>query len=421
MSGLSRIVVTGMGAVTPFGVGVSSFWEGIVSGKSAAVETADEYLKQWAPVTAPAADFDPRQYLNPKQIQQTDRFTQMALVAAAEALEDAGWKDGDGLLDSYEPVRIGISVGCALGGIQTLEEGSARLASGKSNKVSARLVPKAIPNAAGAALAKQFGIHGPVMTYSTACASSANSIGEAAYWLQLDKADMVLAGGTECLFSPSILSSLRSAGALASSGGDFSAWSRPFDKNRTGMVMGEGAAFVVLEKLEHAIARQATIYAELIGYGTSNDAYHETSPDPTGRSAKLAMEAALRSAGLTIGDIDYINAHATATPAGDLAESTALRELFGEQLDRIPVSSIKGAIGHLLGTAGAIESIACIKAIEDGILPPTINCTDKEEWAPADIIPEKGRKQSIQTALSNSFGFGGQNGVLIWRQPGSAE
>ncbi|QAY67601.1 beta-ketoacyl-[acyl-carrier-protein] synthase family protein [Paenibacillus protaetiae] len=417
----TRIVVTGMGAVTPFGVGVAPFWEGIVSGRSAVTETQDELLKQWAPATAAAIGFQPEQHLTAKQIQQTDRFAQMALVAAMEAFKDAGFANAEELTARYAPDRIGIAVGNSLGGIQTVEEGATRLAAGKSSKVSARLVPKALPNAAAAALAKEYGIHGPVMTYSAACASSANSIGEAGYWLRLGEADIVLAGGTECLFSPPIMSSLRSAGALAHEGADYAAWSRPFDKSRTGMVMGEGAAFVVLETLESAKARNAVIYAELAGYGTSNDAYHETSPDPSGQSAKLAMQKALRSARLEPQDIDYINAHATATPAGDRAESAALLSLFGEHLDRIPVSSIKGAIGHLLGTAGAIESIACIKALCDGVLPPTINCDDKEEWAPADIIPHKGRAQQIKRALSNSFGFGGQNGVLVWQHAGLAE
>lgn len=416
MAGHTRIVVTGMGAVTPFGAGVSSFWDGIRSGRSGIIETPDEYLRQWAPATAPAVGFKPEEFLSPRVLQLTDRFSQLALVAAMEALKDAGWADADALQGSYASDRIGISVGNALGGVQTLEDGSARLSSGKSSRVSARLVPKTLPNAAGAAIAKHYDIHGPVMTYSTACASSANAIGEASYWLRLGEADMVLAGGAECLYSPAILSSLRSAGALAVGEGDFAAWSRPFDKKRTGMVMGEGAAFLVLERLESAQARGANIYAELIGYGSSNDAYHETSPDPSGRSAKLAMERALRSAGLGIGDIDYINAHATATPAGDQAEAAALRELFGDELRRIPVSSIKGSIGHMLGTAGAIESIACVLALRDGVLPPTVNCDDKEEWAPPDIVPNESRVQPIRRALSNSFGFGGQNGVLVWQR-----
>lgn len=416
MTERTRIVVTGMGAVTPFGVGVPLFWDGIIGGRSAIRETADEYLRQWAPATAQAIDFRPEDYLDKKQIQNTDRFTQLGVVAAMEALRDAGWTDAASLRDSYDCDRIGISIGCAFGGVQTLEAGSARLSTGRSSRVGPRLVPKSIPNAAGATIAMQFDIHGPVMTYSTACASSANAIGEAGYWLRLGEADMVIAGGAECLFSPAILAGLRAAGALATDGPeDFSKWSRPFDTHRTGMIMGEGAAMLVLETLDHARARGARIYAELVGYGSSNDAYHETSPDPKGRGAKLAMERALRSAGLTNADIDYINAHATATSAGDLAESAALRDTFGDHLDQIPVSSIKGAVGHMLGTAGAIESIACIQALRTNMLPPTLNCEEKEAAAPKDVVPNHSREQHITHALSSSFGFGGQNGVLIWQ------
>lgn len=416
MTERTRIVVTGIGAVTPFGVGVPLFWGGLIAGQSAVRETEDEYLRQWAPAIAYTKQFNPAEFLDKKQVQNTDRFTQMGLVAASEAIKDAGWESNLAIADSYAQDRIGVSIGCALGGVQTLESGSERLATGRSSRVGPRLVPKSIPNAAGAAIAMQYRFQGPVMTYSTACASSANSIGEASYWLRLGEADMVVAGGAECLFSPAILAGLRAAGALATEGPeDFSKWSRPFDNARSGMVMGEGAAMLVLETLDHAKARGAHIYAELVGYGTSNDAYHETSPDPHGGGAKLAMDRALRSAGLTIRDIDYINAHATATPAGDMAESAALRDTFGEALDHIPVSSIKGAVGHMLGTAGAIESIACIKALTTETLPPTLNCDDKDEIAPKDVVPNHSRKQQIHRALSNSFGFGGQNGVLIWQ------
>lgn len=410
-----------MGAVTPFGVGVPIFWDGIVTGQSAIRQTEDEYLRGWAPVVAAATSFDPAPYLDKKQIQNSDRFTQMGLVAAMEALADAGFPSPEALRGEYDPSRIGISIGCAFGGVQTLEDGAARLSSGRSSRVGPRLVPKSIPNAAGASIAMHYGIQGSVMTYSTACASSANAIGEASYWLRLGEADMVLAGGAECLFSPAILAGLRAAGALATEGPEsFSEWSRPFDKARTGMVMGEGAAMLVLETLERAQARGAHIYAELVGYGSSNDAYHETSPDPKGRGATLAMSKALRSAGLSANDIDYINAHATATPAGDLAESAALRETFGKHIDEIPVSSIKGAVGHMLGTAGAIESIACIQAIRTETLPPTLNCHDKEELAPKDVVPNVSRKAKITRALSSSFGFGGQNGVVIWQAPPEA-
>lgn len=417
MSNDTRIVVTGMGAVTPFGEGASLFWDQLISGHSAVRETEDPYLRQWAPAAAQVKDFNPASTLNRKLIKNTDRFTQLALVAAQEALHDAGWENPDALHETYPDHRIGISMGCTFGGVQSLEQGTVRIANGVSTKVNPRLVPKAIPNAAAATIATLYGIHGPVITYSTACASSSNSIGEASDWLKLGRADMVVAGGTECLFSPAILSGLRSSGALAVTGPeDFSKWSRPFDKQRKGMVMGEGAAILILETLEHALKRNAKIYAELIGYGTSNDAYHETSPQPEGVSAKLAMRNALESASLNPSDIDYINAHATATVNGDMAESIALQSLFGDHLKEIPVSSIKGSIGHMLGAAGAIESIACIKTICTSMVPTTLNCNNKEEYAPPDIVPDTNRKQNVSHVLCNSFGFGGQNSVLVWKK-----
>jgi 3-oxoacyl-[acyl-carrier-protein] synthase II len=412
-----RIVVTGMGAVTPFGEGVSLFWDQFISGRSAIGETEDPYLRQWAPVAAHVKNFNPANKIDKMVLKKTDRFTQLALIAALEAVQNAGWENPVALHENYPSHRIGVSIGCTFGGVQSLEKGSARISNGVSTKVNPRLVPKSIPNAAAAAVAMQYGIHGPVMTYSTACASSSNSVGEASDWLKLGKADMVVAGGTECLFSPAILSGLRSAGALALSGPeDFSTWSRPFDKQRKGMVMGEGAAILILETLDHALERNATIYAELIGYGTSNDAFHETSPQPEGVSAQLAMRNAMESAHINPSDIDYINAHATATGVGDKAESIALQSLFGDQLQNIPVSSIKGSVGHMLGTAGAIESIACIKAICTGKVPPTLNCENKEEYAPPDIVPDLDRSRNVTRALSNSFGFGGQNSVLIWQK-----
>ncbi|MCL6599422.1 MAG: beta-ketoacyl-[acyl-carrier-protein] synthase family protein [Alicyclobacillus macrosporangiidus] len=417
------VVVTGYGAVTPFGVGVEPFWKALLDGRSAVRPTEDETLRQWLPVAAPVRDFNPAEHLPKKLVNDTDRFTQLALVAVAEALRHAGLEpsgaggDGGDLLPGLDRDRVGISVGTAFGGVQSLEQGALRLASG-ATRLGPRVIPKSIPNAAGAAIAMRYGVRGPVMTYVTACASSANAIGEAWHWLQLGECDVVIAGGTECLFTPTLVAGLRAAGAVATTGPDDpAAWSRPFDVNRAGMVMGEGAAFLVLETRDHAARRNAPVYAELIGYGASNDAYHETAPHPEGSGAALAMRRALRSAGLAPTDIDYINAHATATVAGDAAESHALRQVFGEHLDRIPVSSIKGAVGHLLGTAGAIESIACIESLRTGWLPPTLNCDDRDPVAPPDVIPNQARAQRVKRVLSNSFGFGGQNGVLVWQAP----
>ncbi len=414
-----QIAVTGIGTVTPFGIGLSTFWENLIEGRSAVRAVEDEHLRQWAPVGARVPNFTPTDFLPQKLVRDTDMFTQFALVAAAEALRDAGIVNGDEttLTEGIDPNRVGTALGSAFGGIQSLEAGSGRLATGSAKRVGPRLVSKSIPNSAAAAIAMRYGFRGPSVTYVTACAASANAIGESEYWFWRDDVDFVLAGGVDSLFSPVFLSGLRDAGALASNGpDDVTTWSRPFDAGRTGMIMGEGAALLVLEPLERAKARGAHIYAVLAGYGASSDAYHDTAPHPEGAGAVLAMQRALRSARLGPSDIDYVNAHATSTPAGDIAESKALRTIFGERLDTLPVSSIKGAIGHLLGAARAIESVACIKAIETGILPPTLHSENRDPVSPMDIIPNKSRKQRISKALSNSFGFGGQNGVLIWRE-----
>jgi 3-oxoacyl-[acyl-carrier-protein] synthase II len=375
--------------------------------------------QRWAPVAAAVPAFDMQQYLSRKQMTDTDRFTQLALIATAEAMADAGFQPNEanpfGRVDGE---RVGIALGSAIGGVQSLESGALQLADSASGRTSPRLVSKSIPNAAAGAMAIRWGIQGPVLTYATACASSANAIGEAGYWLRAGEVDVVLAGGAECLFTPSILAGLSAAGALAKTGpADASQWSRPFDRNRQGMVMGEGAAVLVLENWEKAVRRGAHIYAELVGYGTSNDAHHETAPHPDGRGAGLAMQRALKSAQLAPADVGYINAHATSTPAGDAAEGKALRTVFGDALTNIPVSSIKGAVGHMLGVAGATESIASILAIVHGHLPPTLHCNDPDEFAPPDIIPNQARRQHVNTVLSNSFGFGGQNATLVWARP----
>ncbi|WP_233269792.1 beta-ketoacyl-[acyl-carrier-protein] synthase family protein [Heyndrickxia camelliae] len=415
---MTRIVVTGMGAVTPFGIGVNPFWESLLAGKSAVKETRNELWKKWVPVLAEIPNFDPLEFLPKKLVRNTDRFTQITLIAAAEAIRDAGLSSDDPEI-AWQPNvsahRIGISVGTAYGGVGTLAEGAEILAANPDKRMSPRLLSKSLPNAAAAALALHYAVRGPVMTYTTACASSANSIGEAMGWIQTGKVDMVIAGGAEALFSPVVLSSLRSAGAIATEGPeDWSTWSRPFDANRKGMVAGEGAAFIVLEPYERAVERGVKIYAELAGYGASNDAYHETAPHPEGAGAALAIEQAIEDAGIKADEIDYINAHATATPAGDKAESLALKRVFGNQLAHIPVNSIKGAIGHLIGSAGAIESIACIKSIETGMLPPTLHCTEPDSDAPSNLVLQT-QQHPVKHVLSNSFGFGGQNGSLIWK------
>ncbi|MEB3102584.1 beta-ketoacyl-[acyl-carrier-protein] synthase family protein [Ferviditalea candida] len=411
-----RIAVTGCGAATPFGMGAAGFWSKLIAGESAVRLTEPESYRKWTRVAASVPAFDPTDYLPRKLAADTDKYTHLALIAAAEAFADAGFRPHEpNPFGNLDPDRIGVALGTSFGGVQTLEAGCRLLAGSDSARISPRLVPKSIVNAAAGAIAIRWGIQGTVMSYSTACASSANSIGEACYWLKRGEADVVLAGGSESLFTPSLLAGLNAAGALAKSGpDDFSRWSRPFDRDRAGMVMGEGAAFLVLEPLDRAVSRGARVYAEFKGYGTSNDAYHETAPHPEGRGAALAMQRALRNTGVQPTDIGYINAHATSTPAGDAAEGAALHQVFGDALAKIPVSSIKGAVGHLLGAAGALESLATIMALDSGILPATLNCDHPDTSAPPDVIPHQARHHKVSLALSNSFGFGGQNASLVW-------
>ncbi|WP_274433802.1 beta-ketoacyl-[acyl-carrier-protein] synthase family protein [Alicyclobacillus sp. ALC3] len=416
---LMRIAVTGRGAVTPHGVGVAAFWDALVQSRSAVRPTDDPAIAPYAPVVAAVPNFEPRDFLTAKLVKDSARFTQTALVSAGEALVDAGFAKTDSPLEwkpGTDSDRIGVFMGTTFGSVRSFDDAAASLLTERTNRAEPRLVSKSIPNGAAAALAIQYGVQGPVLTYSTACASSANSLGEALMWLRSGQIDVALAGGTDCLFAPTLLAGLRASGALAVHGpDDLSAWSRPFDQDRAGMVMGEGAAVLVLEPYERAVARGAKIYAEFVGYGTTNDAFHQIAPHPKGEGAALAMRKALRSAGLQPEQIGYINAHATSTKAGDDAEIHALNSVFGDALQDIPVSSIKGSIGHSLGAAGAVESLACVESLHRGVLPPNLHCDNPEPDAPALLLRDGPVERRVTYALSNSFGFGGQNGVVIWK------
>ncbi|HET7580747.1 MAG TPA: beta-ketoacyl-[acyl-carrier-protein] synthase family protein [Bacillales bacterium] len=412
-----RIVVTGLGSVSPHGVGVSTFWDALTEGKSGVRKTEDPVISPVAPVVANVPNFEAKDFLTRKMAKDTARFSHMALVAAAEAVRDADLaeNEGESWSPDAEPERTGIFMGTSFGSIRDMDDAAIAITKGETSRAEPRLVSKSIPNAAGSTLAIRYNVEGPVLTYTTACASSANSLGEAAMWLKSGQIDVAMAGGTDCLFSSTLLAGLKSSGALAVEGpDDYSKWSRPFDVNRSGMVMGEGAAVLILEPLERAKARGAHIYAELVGYGTTNDSFHQIAPHPEGLGAIAAMKQAMRGANIGIEDIDYINAHATSTKAGDKAEIKALQALFGDKLKDIPVSSIKGSIGHSLGAAGAIESLACVKAVETGSLPPNLHCENPEEGTPSRLLHET-VQHPTRYALSNSFGFGGQNGVVVWK------
>lgn len=402
-----RIAVTGMGAVTPIGIGVSSYWNQLLSGKNG-VSSIRRFNTEELPVkiAAEVKGFNPADYLPKKLIRQTDIFMQFALVAAQEALDNSGLKN-------VKSERIGIVVGTSLAGISTLTETQEQLTQTGSYRVSPHLVPKMLGNIAAAHIAMMFNLKGPSYTVNTACSSGADAIGMAAMLLKSGQADAVVAVGAESILCSLMDAGLASARALSTQNDHPEEASRPFDLKRDGFVMGEGGGAVVLEPLDLANARQADIKAELLGYANNTDAYHVTSPEPEGRGAVACMQLALEQAGLQPSEVDYINAHGTSTPLGDRVETLALKTVFGEAITTIPVSSTKGATGHLMGAGGVTEFIACIQAIREGVVPPTLNYEHPDPECDLDYVPNQARKVEVNVAMSNSFGFGGQNAVLI--------
>lgn len=402
-----RIVVTGMGAVTPLGIGVTSYWEKLLAGQSG-ISYISRFDTSKLPVkiAAEIKDFHPEDFLPKKLINSTDIFMQFALIAAEEALAESKL--------SAKPERIGIVLGTALGGISTAASTQEHMTASGRNRVSPYVVPKILGNVAAAQIAITHGIQGPSLTVNTACSSGADAIGMASMLLRSGQADAVIAIGAESILTELMAAGLSSAHALSTQNDDPSKASRPFELNRGGFVMGEGAGAVVLEPLDLAVKREADIKAELLGYANCTDAYHVTSPEPAGRGEIQCMRNALNQAGLEPERIDYINAHGTATKLGDKVESAALKTMFGEDLaKRIPVSSTKGATGHLMGAGGVTEFIACIQAIHDGIVPPTLNYEERDPECDLDYVPNAPRKVNVNIAMSNSFGFGGQNTSLI--------
>lgn len=401
-----RIAITGMGAVTPIGIGVSSYWQNLINGNSG-ISTISRFDTAELPVkiAAEVKDFVATDYLPKKLAQQTDIFMHFALVAASEAIKDSNL--------SVPPERIGIVVGTSLSGISTIANTQAEMTRKGRYRVSPHFVPKVLGNIAAAQIGMMHEIKGVSYTVNTACSSGADAIGLAAMLLQTGQADAVVAVGAESILCSLMDAGLASARALSTQNETPKLASRPFDALRDGFVMGEGGGAIVLETLTSAKRRDAHIKAELLGYGNTTDAYHVTSPDPSGKGAIACMQKALEVAQLQPADIDYINAHGTSTKIGDEIETLAIKEVFGEHAKRMPVSSTKGATGHLMGAGGVTECIAAIQAIRDGILPPTINYEHPDPNCDLDYVPNKARKQNITFAMSNSFGFGGQNAVLI--------
>jgi 3-oxoacyl-[acyl-carrier-protein] synthase II len=406
-----RVVVTGLGAVTALGNDVPTYWAGLVAGRSgvAAISSYDA-AGQAVRVAAEIKDLDVIGLLGSKRAKRTDPFTQVALIAADQAVADAGLDFGTNANRHDTAVVLGTSIG----GITTLLHGADVLRERGSRRVSSLMIPMMMYNAAAGEIAIRYGLHGPAMSVTAACASSTYAIGEAVRLIRTGAAGVVVCGGSDAGMHPLALAAFGNMRAVSRRNDEPERASRPFDADRDGFVLGEGAGVLILEDLARAQERGARIYAEVVGYGASTDAFHITSPDEKAAGAVLSMRRALCDAGLDPADIDYINAHGTSTPLNDAIETLAIREVFGKHAYRIPVSSTKSMVGHLLGAAGAVEAIACIKSLESGMIHPTINYETPDPDCDLDYVPNRARETHPRTALSNSFGFGGHNGTIVF-------
>ncbi|HET7760250.1 MAG TPA: beta-ketoacyl-ACP synthase II [Gaiellaceae bacterium] len=412
MNGRRRVVITGLGAVTPLGTDVESTWEALVAGRSGAGEITQfdstDYAVHFA---CEATGFDPTEYIERKQARRMDRFAHLIVAAARQAEADSGIS-----IDS-EPDRVGAAVATGIGGLKAFQDCHTELRERGPDRVNPFSIPEIIPNMGAAWVSMQLGTKGPLSSQCTACAASNMAIGDGLDSIRLGRADVMLCGGTEAPVTEVGIAGFSAMRALSRRNDAPEKASRPFDSGRDGFVMGEAGAMVVLEELEHANARGAKIYAELLGYGLSSDAQHITEPDPSGENPARAMTMAFRDGGIDPGEIDYINAHGTSTPLGDSAETRVIKLALGEENARkTPVSSTKGATGHCLGAAGAVEAMFSILAIDRGLLPPTINYEDPDPECDLDYIPNESREADVRVAVSNSFGFGGHNATIVLRR-----
>lgn len=408
----NRVVVTGLGAITPLGLDVESFWSGIVAGKSGVGRiTAIDPSEFSAQIAAEVRDFDPDNWLDKKESRRLSRFLQFTVAASDMALKDAGLQ-----LDSADLERVGVLIGSGIGGLDILGEQHRKQIDDGPGRVSPFLVPYMIPDMASGYVSIRHGLKGPNSCVVTACSTGANAIGDAAHIIARGEADVMVAGGAEAPITEIGLAGFCAARALSTRNDEPETASRPWDLNRDGFVMGEGAGIVILESEAHARKRGARIYAELVGYAMSADAFHITQPEPEGDGARRSMTLALQYAGLTPEQIGYINAHGTSTPYGDRLETLAIKKVFCDLAYKVPVSSTKSMIGHTLGAAGAIESIVCIKALQTGTVPPTINYETPDPDCDLDYVPNEARKEELEYVMKNSFGFGGHNVTLIFKR-----
>jgi 3-oxoacyl-[acyl-carrier-protein] synthase II len=407
---MRRVVITGLGAVTPLAIGVGPTWDAVLAGRSGVSQiTKFDTAEFSTKIAAEVKDFRPEDFIDRKEIKRMDPFIQIAMAAAHLAMSDSGLE----IVEALAP-RVGVYVGSGLGGLTTLEHYHKAYLEGGARKISPFFIPMLISNLAPGHIAMKYGAKGPNITTTTACAASSHAVGEAAQAIRRGICDAVIAGGAEATITPMGLGGFCAMKALSTRNGDPAAASRPFDKERDGFVMGEGAAILVLEELEFARKRGAQVYAELLGYGASADAYHVTAPAPGGEGAARCMQAALDDGRVNPEDVDYINAHGTSTPYNDLYETMAIKTVFKGHSSRLMVSSTKSMTGHLLGAAGAIESVFSVLSLREGVVPPTINYTTPDPECDLDYVPNTARRHPIRNALSNSFGFGGTNSCLLF-------
>lgn len=404
---MSGVVITGLGVVTPIGVGEAAFWDALVSGRAgggpiAGFDATDHPVR----IAAEVPDFDPGRWIDAREVARADRFCQMGVAAACLAWEHAG-------PDGIDRERVGVIVGSGIGGLATIEEQHDALLRGGPRRVSPFMVPRLMPNGASASIAMKLGLKAVNYSIASACATGAHAIGEAMQVLRDGRADVVLAGGCEAAITPLAVAAFARMGALSKRNDDPTHASRPFDKDRDGFLFGEGAGVLVLETETHARKRGATPIARLTGYGASSDAFHVTQPDPEGGGAARAMSLALDDARQTPQEVDYINAHGTSTPYNDRIETVAIKRAFGHEAKRIPITSTKSQTGHLLGAAGAVEAAACALIAQRGVIPATINLETPDPECDLDYVPEGAREEKVTVAVTNSFGFGGQNASLV--------
>ncbi len=411
---LKRVVVTGLGAITPLGKTVEETWTNMVNGVSGAAPItrfdASKFKTQFA---CEVKDYDPNEYFDRKEVRKLDMFTQFAMIAADEAIKDSGLD-----LETLDMDEIGVIWGAGIGGLQTFHDEVAGYIKGEETpRFNPFFIPKMIADIAPGHISMKYGFRGPNFGTVSACASSTNAIGDAFNYIRLGKANVFVTGGSEATIYPSGIGGFNAMQALSTRNDDPSTASRPFDKNRDGFVMGEGGASIILEEYEHAVKRGATIYCEIVGTGMTADAHHLTAPHPEGLGAKRVMANALKDGNIDPTEVDYVNVHGTSTPRGDIAETLAIKEVFGDHSYKLNISSTKSMTGHLLGAAGALESIACIKAIKHGVVPPTINHfeDDPEIDNALNFTFDKAQERSVKVAVSNTFGFGGHNASVVFK------